>query len=67
MVGAGARLGGPPPDLYNLPRGCHVRNRCAFAAEGCTATPPEVEVGAGHVVRCHFAGKLPDTQPQDAA
>ncbi|MHB1498006.1 MAG: ABC transporter ATP-binding protein [Acidimicrobiales bacterium] len=41
-------LGGAPPE-----RGCVFSNRCPFATEVCrTTTPPRVEAGLGHKVRC---------------
>lgn len=62
-VGRGAQIGGEPPDLYNLPAGCHVRTRCAYATDRCAQTPPDRELAPGHVARCHFAGELPDERP----
>ncbi|WP_299614877.1 ABC transporter ATP-binding protein [Pelagibius sp.] len=58
-LGSGAIVGGPPPDLYALPEGCHYRGRCPHAAEVCGSAPPDREIGAGQVARCHFAGNLP--------
>ncbi len=54
----GAQIGGEPPDLYNLPSGCPVRLRCAYATEVCASPPPERVMTPGHVVRCHHAGDL---------
>lgn len=61
QVGRGAKLGGQPPDLYNLPTGCYLRTRCAFAQEICSDTPPRREVGTDHFAACHFAGRLPES------
>ena len=62
-IGLGARIGGEPPDLYNLPSGCAVRTRCAYATDLCAeADPPEVAVGADHTVLCHHAGALQRTE-----
>lgn len=52
------QIGGPPPDLYNLPDGCHYRDRCPSAAEACRTWPPLVTVGEGHEALCHFAEEL---------
>ena len=60
-IGRKAVFGGAPPDLYNLPDGCHHRDRCRFAREECSTPPPLREVGLKHVARCHFAGELPET------
>lgn len=53
---AGVRLPaipGSPPDLANLPPGCPFAPRCSYAADVCSAaTPPAVEVSAGHMVCC---------------
>lgn len=57
-LGSGAIAGGPPPDLYALPEGCHYRSRCPHAAEVCGTAPPDRDVSAGQVARCHFAGNL---------
>lgn len=59
-VGGGAKLGGQPPDLYNLPTGCPLRTRCTYAREICTTPPPRQQVGGGHFAMCHFARALPD-------
>lgn len=48
-------LGGPPPDLYDLPPGCHYRDRCPTAAEVCRTAPANVPVADGHQALCHFA------------
>jgi peptide/nickel transport system ATP-binding protein/oligopeptide transport system ATP-binding protein len=56
QVGEAARLGGAPPDLYNLPSGCYLRTRCQFARDRCKTPPPKHFVGPGHVAQCHFAG-----------
>ncbi len=61
QMGSGAKLGGQPPDLYNLPTGCHLRTRCVFAQNICTDTPPNREVGTDHFAMCHFAGRLPES------
>lgn len=50
-----AHLGGPPPDLYDLPVGCHYRDRCPAAAEVCGTAPVNAIVADGHQALCHFA------------
>ena len=61
QVGGGGTFGGPPPDLYNLPSGCHLRTRCKHAREVCAVPPPKTALGSGHFAVCHFAGDLPAT------
>jgi peptide/nickel transport system ATP-binding protein/oligopeptide transport system ATP-binding protein len=53
-LGSGTRLGGAPPDLYDLPEGCLYRLRCARAADLCREAPPLV-AHAGRAAACHFA------------
>ena len=55
VLGTGKMLGGPPPDLYALPRGCLYGQRCAHAAAQCAAPPPMSATQSG-AARCHFAG-----------
>ncbi len=59
-IGQASTLGGPPPDLYNLPSGCHHRDRCRYAQDVCGEPPPDVEISERHRARCHFAGDLPE-------
>lgn len=59
-LGVGQRFGGAPPDLFNLPQGCHYRDRCGNATELCHRDPPFAEVDEGHQARCHFAPDLRD-------
>jgi oligopeptide/dipeptide ABC transporter ATP-binding protein len=47
-LGSGARLGGPPPDLFNLPEGCVYRPRCARATALCRTKPPVIGTAACH-------------------
>ncbi|MDA0366750.1 MAG: ABC transporter ATP-binding protein, partial [Proteobacteria bacterium] len=49
------QIGGPPPNLYDLPLGCHYRDRCSRAADICHSTPPVTGVGDKHEAMCHFA------------
>jgi peptide/nickel transport system ATP-binding protein len=43
---------GRPPSLVNPPTGCRFRDRCPFAFDKCTQTPPFEEVRPGHYVAC---------------
>ena len=43
---------GRPPSLVNPPTGCRFRDRCPFAFDKCTQTPPFEEVKPGHHVAC---------------
>jgi peptide/nickel transport system ATP-binding protein len=43
---------GRPPSLLNPPTGCRFRERCPFAFEKCTETPPFEEIKPGHLVAC---------------
>ncbi len=53
VIGSGRIFGGPPPNLYDLPVGCHYRARCPRAAEICTQSPPWVTIAGQHQARCH--------------
>ena len=61
-VGDGARLGGPPPDLYALPEGCLYRLRCDRATALCRTPPPDV-VRDGQRAACHFAAAMACAAP----
>jgi peptide/nickel transport system ATP-binding protein len=43
---------GRPPSLLNPPSGCRFRERCPFAFDKCTETPPFEEIRPGHQVAC---------------
>jgi len=50
---------GSPPRLDEHRPGCDFVPRCVLATDVCFAsTPPEVELAAGHVARCHFATQV---------
>ncbi len=53
VIGSGRVFGGPPPNLFDLPVGCHYRARCPRAVELCTAAPPWVTIAGQHQARCH--------------
>ncbi len=41
------------PDPANLPDGCSFEPRCKYSCEKCkTQNPPDIEVEAGHFVKC---------------
>lgn len=52
-------VGGPPPNLYDLPKGCHYGDRCEFADATCAAAPPEIKLDGDHLAACHFAVDQP--------
>jgi oligopeptide/dipeptide ABC transporter ATP-binding protein len=48
-------LQGDPPSPINPPGGCRFHPRCPEAMEICgSIPPPEVEISAGHMVKCHL-------------
>ena len=57
-LGTKNQLGGPPPDLFNLPTGCLSQDRCPLATNACQNKPPIVKISSGHTARCHFAKPL---------
>jgi oligopeptide/dipeptide ABC transporter ATP-binding protein len=44
--------GGAPPNLYNLPPGCHYVERCQFADDSCNNPLVLEQVGDGHFAMC---------------
>jgi oligopeptide/dipeptide ABC transporter ATP-binding protein len=54
LKGAKPPRAGQPPDLENLPTGCHYAYRCQFAADVCRQPVPLVAVGDRHEALCHF-------------
>jgi peptide/nickel transport system ATP-binding protein len=52
-------LQGDVPSPASPPPGCHFHPRCNYAKDICKQqTPPLVEIGDGHLSRCHFAAEL---------
>ena len=51
-------LEGDIPSPVNPPVGCRFHTRCPYATEKCKEVPPVVDCGDGHLVACHYAGKL---------
>jgi oligopeptide/dipeptide ABC transporter ATP-binding protein len=48
-------IGGRPPDLRDLPKGCRFAPRCPSAFERCQHEDPQaVPVAFGHTVACHL-------------
>ena len=46
------------PDPANLPEGCRFHPRCPYADQLCQEeAPPVLEMGPGHMVRCHHCRK----------
>jgi peptide/nickel transport system ATP-binding protein len=43
---------GSVPAATRFPEGCRFRERCRWAAPECTAEPPLVTIGDGHLVAC---------------
>jgi peptide/nickel transport system ATP-binding protein/oligopeptide transport system ATP-binding protein len=64
-VGNGARLGGPPPDLFELPEGCLYRLRCDRATALCLTPPPD-GVRGGQRAACHYAESMENAPPVGA-
>ena len=51
-------LEGSIPSPANPPSGCKFHTRCAQCMERCkTEVPKEIDMGNGHVVRCHLYDK----------
>ncbi|WP_235736630.1 ABC transporter ATP-binding protein [Nocardioides alcanivorans] len=47
-----------PPNLVDLPDGCHYRPRCPFASDECGQPVPMREGEQGHRTLCHFPEPL---------
>ena len=44
---------GSPPDLHDPPKGCRFAERCPFAQDRCSASPPPlIEIAPGHKTAC---------------
>ena len=45
---------GMVPSLFKLPQGCLFNERCSAAYAECgQSEPPTIDLGKGHIVRCH--------------
>ena len=52
---------GMVPRFNELPNGCTFGHRCDFCDKKCEEEAPQlVNMGDGHLVRCHYAGYLPE-------
>ena len=52
---------GMVPRFNELPKGCTFGPRCDFCDKKCEEEEPQlVNMGDGHLVRCHYAGYLPE-------
>ncbi len=48
-------IGGAPPDLHSVPKGCVYQDRCPLARDLCRETRPTLaSVGSGRTSACHF-------------
>jgi peptide/nickel transport system ATP-binding protein len=48
-------IAGVVPSLFNLPTGCLFNERCTAVRKECAgAAPPMIDLGGGHIVRCHL-------------
>jgi peptide/nickel transport system ATP-binding protein/oligopeptide transport system ATP-binding protein len=54
LAGAVPPRAGQPPDLENLPAGCHYAYRCQFASDVCRTPVLLVTLGDRHEALCHF-------------
>ena len=44
---------GSPPNMLNLPKGCHFQDRCPYVKKICHEKEPAlIDVGRSHLVRC---------------
>ena len=48
-------IGGAPPDLHSIPKGCAYQERCPLVRDVCrTGRPALLSVGSRHQAACHF-------------
>ena len=52
-------IGGQPPDLAQLPRGCPFAPRCPERHARCETVPPPATVEDGHSASCWLASAVP--------
>jgi oligopeptide transport system ATP-binding protein len=53
-------IGGAPPDLHSIPKGCVYQGRCPLVSDLCRTTRPTLQpVGARHQSACHFSQEVP--------
>jgi len=47
-------IAGVVPSLFKLPKGCFFNERCLVTGKECSQLePPMIDLGNGHLVRCH--------------
>jgi peptide/nickel transport system ATP-binding protein len=52
-------LPGEVANPANPPSGCYFHPRCQYVQDVCSQeAPPFADIGGGHFVACHYAGKL---------
>lgn len=54
-----------PPNLVDLPAGCHYRPRCPFVADVCEQPVPQADLGDGHLALCHFPSGAAELENND--
>lgn len=52
-----ASIGGAPPELSAIPKGCVYQDRCPHMADVCVTSRPALE-GEHRRTACHFAGRF---------
>jgi len=54
---------GSVPSLFSLPQGCLFHERCAEGRKECgLVEPPMIDLGKGHIVRCHKVNPKPQQE-----
>jgi peptide/nickel transport system ATP-binding protein len=54
---------GSVPSLFSLPKGCLFHERCAEERKECgLVEPPMIDLGKGHIVRCHKVNPKPQQE-----
>jgi len=52
-------IGGAPPDLHSIPKGCVYQARCPLVRQACVDTRPALEdIGAGRKAACLFTEEV---------
>jgi oligopeptide/dipeptide ABC transporter ATP-binding protein len=50
-------IAGEIPDLRHRPQGCIFAARCHRRFDACAMSPPDKDIGGGHIARCFVADK----------
>jgi peptide/nickel transport system ATP-binding protein len=59
-------IGGTPPDLHAIPKGCVYQARCPLARDICATTRPALEpVTPGRKAACHFPEEVNPGREED--